>query len=682
MQYLAFSTIVKHLSGSGIEYRLRDAEFREVEDLKKAFFLEIVLGPQKDLKSFYTAAIVVKDSSALEKSSMLSSMVSKTATLEVPKCLKCGSTKLCVREGRLWCLECSSYVELGEGVLEELEKALVSIVVVDTSSTGVEKLQSFAGDAAEVLVEGSVAIPRLSRAVRSFNVLYTATHLELKRVVEDLGLRALAKLEKTPIAPNIEKLSSALELSKETVAKFLEISREPKMTVRLTKAASLAEDAVVERFRHLKNFSIMGSGDLGLHCFDGKRYRECEGDVQSFIKNVYRELGLEKLGIKYTALVREVVKMLEDRFREYLKYETSKIAFENCVFDWETLRCEPHSPEEVVFHYIPHELDTDVLKEMLSKLVIEESDVVKHAPRTLKAFKEWARDKWMLLFELIGFVLYPKPYKKAVLFIDAPGKLGDTGKSTFIRYLQLVLGKENYSNIPLQYLVDPDHKFAASHIYRKLANLYADLPERAVSDVGTFKVLTGGDSIIIERKYREPFTWTPHTKHIFSANIPPPIGGADEAFWRRWLVVEFYGDFAEKVREFEKSLVNETPKAVAIGIAAFHKVLARGSFSFENTERDAKHLWLSRSDSVYSFMFWATQSGVLAKADGSKAWTRDLYEIYAKYCEYSDRSAVSDSRFTRRIKELGYSVKRSGNVSYLPGYALDKERARKLLEEL
>uniref|UniRef100_A0A7C5UU53 Carbohydrate kinase FGGY N-terminal domain-containing protein n=1 Tax=Ignisphaera aggregans TaxID=334771 RepID=A0A7C5UU53_9CREN len=85
MQFIGFSNILKHLSNSGIEYKLRDADYNEVSDLKKAFFLEIILGPQKDLQSFYTAAIVVKDSAALERCSVLKSIASQTATLEIPR---------------------------------------------------------------------------------------------------------------------------------------------------------------------------------------------------------------------------------------------------------------------------------------------------------------------------------------------------------------------------------------------------------------------------------------------------------------------------------------------------------------------------------------------------------------------------------------------------------------------
>ena len=440
-------------------------------------------------------------------------------------------------------------------------------------------------------------------------------------------------------------------------------------------------DSILHSLRYVKNFSV-GDIDLGLHCWDGKRYRECKGLIGKLIEKHHSLLGLGDCGVKLTSLEREVVRTLEHRTREPLKYESSLIAFENYVFDWDTLTCTPHNPSKLVFHYIPHRVDVSLLSALLGASSISESVVEKHAPRTLKAFKDWVGDKWILLFEIMGFVLYPKPYKKAILLVDAEGREGDTGKSTYIRYLQLVLGRENYSSIPLHALVDLEKRFIVADIYRKLANFYADLPERAISEIGQFKVLTGEDAITIEKKFKEPFTWLPYTKHIFSANKPPPVAKADTAFWKRWLVVKFIGSFKEPIREFEKTLVGEIPQAVVIGLVAFYNVLKRGSFSFENTPEDARHKWMSRSDTVYAFMEWLKSSGALVENPAGRVTVDDLYEHYVKYCDYVDVEPVEQRRFTMRLKELGYTIKKPKHCSTLCGYSLNGERLRELLERL
>jgi P4 family phage/plasmid primase-like protien len=483
------------------------------------------------------------------------------------------------------------------------------------------------------------------------------------------------EVEKSPFS-----LASALGISKEAVEKLLGLKSYSRLSERLAVAAEVLASAVIEHFEHVKNFTTGDNVDLGLYSWDGRRWRPLGGLVGSWIKEVYDRLSLKDLGIRYRQLKEEVLEQLRDMVREPLRYELSVVAFENCAFNFDTWQVEEHSPERVAFHYVPHKVDVDLLKKLLEDGPIEEEKVAEWAPKTLMAFREWVGDKWLLLFELMGFLLYPKPYKKAVLLVDAEGKAGDTGKSTYIRYLEELLGRENYCSIPLQALTDPEYRFTTSQLYGKLANFYADLPEVGLKNVGQLKVLTGEDTITIERKHKDPFTWLPYTKHVFSANEPPPVKKADKAFWKRWLVVEFSGNFKERIRGFEKTLLDELPKAIPIAIAAFKGVLERGSFSFEDTAEDAKNKWMARSDVVFAFMEWLKAGGALVEDRSAKVEVSELYRYFTRYCELMDKEAADPRIFTLRLKALGYTIKRPKNVSTLYGYRLDVKVAEGLFK--
>jgi len=459
------------------------------------------------------------------------------------------------------------------------------------------------------------------------------------------------------------------------------LSEASTLTKRITMVASRLEKAVLEHFKHVKNLHVDGV-DLGLHCWDGRRYAPCEATIESWLESIYHKLRLEEHGVRFTILKKEVLEMLLDATRHPLEYEEALIAFENCAFNWDTLICELHNPEKLITHYIPHPVDVELLSKLLETDITE--DVVsKVAPKTLKAFKQWVGDKWILLFEILGFTLYPKPYKKAILLTDAEDVMGrgDTGKSTFIRYLQSILGPENYSTVAAhEFTKRNQDKGKVSMIYRKLANFYSDLPEEAFENIGEFKVITGEDAIPIRMLYKQAFVWrNPYVKHIYSANKPPVVRGADDAFWNRWLVVEFIGGFKEKIREFEKTLYDEIPKAIAIGIVAFYKVLERGHFSYENTPEDAKIKWLSRSDSVFSFMMWARSSGAIVEDPMGRIPVESLYPYYVRYCEVRGLNAVEQREFTGWLKRHGYNVRKPKNVSTIYGYRLKAEVLEQLL---
>ena len=70
-------------------------------------------------------------------------------------------------------------------------------------------------------------------------------------------------------------------------------------------------------------------------------------------------------------------------------------------------------------------------------------------------------------------------------------RMPEVGKSKILGVIQeVLLGAENVSNIPLQNLTD---RFQPAEIFGKLANIYADLPDKKIDDVGMFKAATGAD---------------------------------------------------------------------------------------------------------------------------------------------------------------------------------------------
>jgi P4 family phage/plasmid primase-like protien len=455
----------------------------------------------------------------------------------------------------------------------------------------------------------------------------------------------------------------------------------------LAKVVMAMVDAAIERFPYLKNFTMPGAGggevDLGLFCWDGKHYTECEDKVESYVEYMYEAVGLEDTELKYSSIVKETVEVLKNKVRAPVWYEHLVIAFDNCMFDWKTLKCEEHNPEKLVYHYIPHPIDVDLLSEALAKDELTEGFVKTHIPKTLEAFKQWAGDKWIKLLEIVGYVLYPNPEKsKAFLFIDADIRgQGDTGKSTYINLLKLMLGSENYSAVSLQKLTDSEKPYQAADIYRKLANLYPDLPEEAIKDPGAFKVLTGGDTLTLEKKYGHPFKWMPYTKFIFSANKPPPIPDEkiDEAWLKRWDIVEFIGSFKEKIESFHLTLKDEIPKLIALGIAAFNNVRRRGYFTYQYSPEEVYVAWMSRYDTVFAFVNWARGNNMLVREPTARVRVSELYPYYVRYCIRNEKNPVPQRTFTMRLKNLGFVITRAKNVSTIVGYRLDTEQAEKLL---
>ena len=83
--------------------------------------------------------------------------------------------------------------------------------------------------------------------------------------------------------------------------------------------------------------------------------------------------------------------------------------------------------------------------------------------------------------------------------------MANAGKSTILSVVQdVLLGREHVSNIPWQMLSE---RFQTVELFGKLANIFADLPSKSIEDSGTFKAITGEDSINADRKFKDSFSF-------------------------------------------------------------------------------------------------------------------------------------------------------------------------------
>ncbi len=445
--------------------------------------------------------------------------------------------------------------------------------------------------------------------------------------------------------------------------------------------------------RYYAKYFLVEDIDIGLMCWDGKRYSRCVNKAHEFLEHYYRYNELDKYRIRRNALAKEYMYALEHSSHSELRYERLMISFNNVVLDWERLldgdlinAFRPHDPNTIVFHYIPHDINIDLIKDVVRGLEkygifmgIDRNEfeklAIKYTPRTYEAFRFWVGDKWILLYEIIGCILYPSPIKKAFLLIGDT----DTGKSTYLNLIEALVGRDNVSNIKLQHLTDPKEEFMKASIYRKLVNIYADLPSEALKNIGDFKVLTGGDTVPIRRLYKEAFMWKPYVKFIFSANKPPMVRDADEAFWNRWIVIEFVNKIPKERRipKFHLKLLPEASNILALSIIAFYNVYRRNEvFSYEDTPEDSRIKWMARSDLVFAWIYAKRAEGKLKIDPRIRRTSSELYEKFLRWCDKMDipvEERPPQNIFTSRLKAYGYKTIVDGGRTVFIGIDVEEE---------
>jgi hypothetical protein len=200
--------------------------------------------------------------------------------------------------------------------------------------------------------------------------------------------------------------------------------------------------------------------------------------------------------------------------------------------------------------------------------------------------------------------------------------------------LKTFLGTDNASSVSLQELCDGD--YSSGWLYGKLANLYADLEDKALKSTGRFKILTGEDSITSNVKYGQPITFTNSAKMIFSANKIPSTYDDTDAFYRRWVILHFARTFTDK--EANKNLIKEltTPEEMSgllnEALKALKAMLDRGYFSCSKTTEDLRIEYTRLSDPVGAFILDCVEQGDANDLE-AKIRKDDVFNAYISYCK-------------------------------------------------
>jgi putative DNA primase/helicase len=233
---------------------------------------------------------------------------------------------------------------------------------------------------------------------------------------------------------------------------------------------------------------------------------------------------------------------------------------------------------------------------------------------------------------------------------------GQDGKSKYIGLLKSFLGARNCSSYTLQQLTN--NQFAASGLDGKLANLVADLPSKALYDIGILKTMTGGDNLQVEKKFGHSFEMFNRAKLICVANQPPEIPEDTRAFWRRLIIVEFpfmfEGDKRDPYILDKITTPQELSGLLNKAISLIPKLKAKSDLTYNKTIDDTREKYNLRSDPARSFIEECIQADEWPTIIKKEV----VYQHFVNYCKKNGLAPVGKKKLGRIIKSEKYSEDR------------------------
>ena len=390
-----------------------------------------------------------------------------------------------------------------------------------------------------------------------------------------------------------------------------------------------------------------------------------EGGV--FLKNMIQDV-IPKYLVKsntiksvYDLLIMQ--KRVQKKLKELNAHPRHWVNFKNYMFDpieWKILK---HKPEYYSINQVPHVLDPDARKDLLAA-----------GSQTICYLEESVPDEQdrVMLFQYIGYCMTTDSRFQKFMILKGDG---GTGKSVIVSMVQNLIGDQNYSTVSLENI---NQRFYPAELMGKLLNACADIESAPLNSVDTIKKVTGEDTLMYERKGRDPKTFESYAKLLFSANkIPLNLDEKTSAFYRRLLILEMNHKPKRADPALKEKLVQEVQYLIWTALGHLRLLYQEGKFSeSDNSKRHVEELYRA-ADSIKAFMDESVE-----RASPDMLIKRDLlYEAYKNYCMEYGRKEYSPGTFYKMLEERGYHWKRKSNGRYFCGLKMKEEGFAELDEE-
>ena len=377
-------------------------------------------------------------------------------------------------------------------------------------------------------------------------------------------------------------------------------------------------------------------------------------------REIIRKLVSEFLGDMSTIKAKdEVIDAIIDMSNSYNRGDVEPpkryINFENGIYDIETGKLLPHSPD---FHFL-QKVPTQYIPNAT-------------CPKILRFIRDVAReDEIPMIQELFGYTLY-RGYDVSVVFILFG--TGRNGKGVLLKLLRKMVGTENITSRKLQELTND--VFAKADLYGKLANICGEMDANVIKETANLKELTGEDLITAQRKYYGAFQFMNYAKLIFSTNKVPKTNDTSFGLYDRMRVIQFTKLFNASnpktdVHIYDKISVQEEIEGLVVwSLEGLKRLLKNNAVSGSEQLEDVGS---SYEDAVNYEWLWMEEN-LRVRPDNHVFLSADeIHKVFDDWCIATDHPRVPKQAFTRKLS--GYVRSRGGRQSrqrvdgnYLRGY--------------
>jgi putative DNA primase/helicase len=255
---------------------------------------------------------------------------------------------------------------------------------------------------------------------------------------------------------------------------------------------------------------------------------------------------------------------------------------------------------------------------------------------------------WFQLF--CGYLITGTVNQKMAVFLAGPK---DCGKTTFLEAFGDMMGTYAGTATP-NLILEPK----GSRIIEDEANCHgrrlvavSEAPPEVPLDIGRFKRLTGGDTLVGERKFQSQFSFAPTHKIVYACNDFPRVNVLDPAVWSRVRVVPFSVPKAID-RTLRGTLQTEAPGILVWAANGLRRLQSGEDLTLvPEAMKTAANDWRDKSDWIYD---WHDEHCIRNPSAETKA-SDAIKSLRAYRTRKASPIGASDKAILAAIQALGYS---------------------------
>ena len=312
-----------------------------------------------------------------------------------------------------------------------------------------------------------------------------------------------------------------------------------------------------------------------------------------------------------------------------------------------------HSPEHLITKQTtvaPSSDGADIWAAALDTFFLKDTDLIDYVQR------------------MVGLSAIGKVYVEALIIAYGEGR---NGKSTFWNVIARVLGtySGNISADMLTVGCRRNVKPELAEAKGKRMLIAAELEEGMRLNTANVKQLCSTDEIYAEKKYKDPFSYTPTHTLVLYTNHLPKVGAIDKGTWRRLIVIPFDAKIegSADIKNYADYLFEKAGGAILTWVIEGAKKVIADNYKVEPPKkvRDAIEHYKESNDWLSYFL---SERCELDPSYVSKS--SEVYNEYRIFCTQVGEFTRSTTDFYTALESVGFERYRDRKGRYIKGLRL------------